>query len=279
MSNAQGVSLGVEGKVALIVGGGAGMGEQSALKLSAAGCSVVVLDVNKVAADNVVAKITANSGKATAFTGDALDSANVGDLISRIEQKVGGINILVCIVGQAHWGQFLDVSLDDFDLDHHRNLRYVFALSQAVARSIVKRSCDGAFVMISSVSGVQSAPNHSSYGAAKAGLMNLVRSMAVELAEKNIRVNAVAPGAIATPRINASFPEGQASPALRSMLQTIPMGRMGQPEDIGNAVLFLSSGLARYITGHTLLVDGGLTAGLALGTIKPDAPPPSSAAR
>jgi NAD(P)-dependent dehydrogenase (short-subunit alcohol dehydrogenase family) len=127
--------------------------------------------------------------------------------------------------------------------------------------------------MIASVSGVQSAPNHSSYGAAKAGLMNLVRSMAVELAEKDIRVNAVAPGAIATPRINASFPEGQASPALRTMLQRIPMGRMGQPEDIGNAVLFLTSGLARYITGHTLIVDGGLTAGFALGTIKPDAPP------
>ena len=273
MNNAQFVSLGLDGKVALIVGGGAGMGEQSARKLGAAGCSVVVLDVNQGAADNVVAKITANSGKATAFIGDALDCANAADLIARIEQKAGGIDILVCIIGQAHWGQFLDVSLDDFDLDHRRNLRYIFAVSQAVARSIVKRGAAGAFVMIASVSGVQSAPNHSSYGAAKAGLMNLVRSMAVELAGKNIRVNAIAPGAIATPRINASFPDGEASPALRSMLQTIPMGRMGQPEDIGNAVLFLTSGLARYITGHTLIVDGGLTAGFALGTIKPDAPP------
>jgi NAD(P)-dependent dehydrogenase (short-subunit alcohol dehydrogenase family) len=273
MNNAQLVSLGLDGKVALIVGGGAGMGEQSALKLAAAGCSVAVLDVNESAANNVVAKITANSGKAAAFVGDALDSAHVTDLIARIEQQVGGIDILVCIIGQAHWGSFLDVSLNDFDLDQHRNLRYIFALSQAVARSIVERSSGGAFVMIASVSGVQSAPNHSSYGAAKAGLMNLVRSMAVELAEKDIRVNAVAPGAIATPRINASFPEGQASPALRTMLQRIPMGRMGQPEDIGNAVLFLTSGLARYITGHTLIVDGGLTAGFALGTIKPDAPP------
>jgi len=274
MNDTQLLSLDLNGKVALIVGGGAGMGEQSALKLGAAGCSVVVADVDQRAAQNVAAKITANSGKATAFVGDALDSANVADLISRIEQQVGGIDILVCIVGQAHWSQFLDLSLADFDRDHHRNLRYVFAVSQAVARSIVKRGAKGAFVFIASVSGVQSAPNHAAYGAAKAGLMNLVRSMSVELAEKNIRVNAVAPGAIATPRILASFPEGEASPALSVMLRTIPMGRMGQPEDIGNAVLFLSSALARYITGQTLIVDGGLTAGLSLGTIKPDVTPP-----
>ena len=118
MNDTQLLSMDLNGKVALIVGGGAGMGEQSALKLGAAGCSVVVADVDERAAQNVAAKITANSGKATAFVGDALDSANVADLISRIEQQVGGIDILVCIVGQAHWSQFLDLSLADFDRDH-----------------------------------------------------------------------------------------------------------------------------------------------------------------
>jgi NAD(P)-dependent dehydrogenase (short-subunit alcohol dehydrogenase family) len=263
--------FGLNGKVALVVGGGGGMGEQSALKLGAAGCSVVVLDVDQGAADAVAAKITSESGRAIAVVGDALDAERAPDLVARIEQVAGGIDVLVCIVGQAHWGKFLDVALDDFDLDHRRNLRYAFALCQAVARSIVQRGGDGAIVLIASVSGVQSAPNHAAYGAAKAGLMNLVRTMSVELAKQKIRVNAIAPGAIATPRILASFPKGQETPAQRRMLDAIPMGRMGEPEEIANVVLFLASDLARYLTGQTVVVDGGLTAGFALGTIEPDA--------
>jgi NAD(P)-dependent dehydrogenase (short-subunit alcohol dehydrogenase family) len=263
-------TFGLDGKVALVVGGGAGMGEQSALKLGAAGCSVVVLDVDQGAADAVAAKITAASGQAQAMIGDALDAERAPELVARIEQEAGEIDVLVCIVGQAQWGAFLDLGLDDFDRDHRRNLRYVFALCQAVGRSMAKRG-GGAIVLIASVSGVQSAPNHSAYGAAKAGLMNLVRTMSVELARYGIRVNAVAPGAIATPRILSSFPKDEETPALRKILNAIPMGRMGEPEEIGNVVLFLASNLAGYVTGQTVVTDGGLTAGFALGMIEPDA--------
>jgi NAD(P)-dependent dehydrogenase (short-subunit alcohol dehydrogenase family) len=228
--------------------------------------------VDQGAADAVAAKITSASGHAIAVVGDALDAEHAPDLVARIEQAAGGIDVLVCIVGQAHWGKFLDVALNDFDLDHRRNLRYAFALCQAVARSIVRRGGNGAIILIASVSGVQSAPNHAAYGAAKAGLMNLVRTMSVELAKQKIRVNAIAPGAIATPRILASFPKGQeTTPAQQKILNAIPMGRMGEPEEIANVVLFLASDLARYVTGQTVAVDGGLTAGFALGTIEPDA--------
>jgi NAD(P)-dependent dehydrogenase (short-subunit alcohol dehydrogenase family) len=141
---------------------------------------------------------------------------------------------------------------EQWELDHRRNLRHFFFTARAVAGSLIRREKPGAIACIASVSGLQSAPHHASYGAAKAGLMNLVRTMAVEWAPHDIRVNAIAPGSIATPRI-PDTPEARE----RHRQSLIPMKRRGTTDEIGKVATFLVSDLASYVTGHTVPVDGG----------------------
>jgi NAD(P)-dependent dehydrogenase (short-subunit alcohol dehydrogenase family) len=153
---------------------------------------------------------------------------------------------------------------ETWDLDHRRNLRYFFFVAQAAANAMIKSGRCGAITAVASVSGIQSAPNHGSYGAAKAGLMNLVRTMGVELAPHSIRVNAVAPGTIKTPRLQAD-PEHAKAFAERISNSLLPARRQGEPQDIADAILFMSSDLATYVTGQTLAVDGGWTAQFLIG--------------
>jgi NAD(P)-dependent dehydrogenase (short-subunit alcohol dehydrogenase family) len=173
-------------------------------------------------------------------------------IVNKARQELGGLDRLVTIVGQAIFHPTLEVTPEQWDLDHRRNLRYVFFMAQAFANGLIKEGKPGALVCIASVSGMQAAVQHASYGAAKAGLINLVKTLGVEWAQHGIRVNAISPGSIITPRI-PDTPERQAE-TKRSM---IPMQRRGQTDDIGRAVLFLASDLAGYVTGHTLPVDGG----------------------
>ena len=121
-------------------------------------------------------------------------------MVDRAEAELGGLDLMVTVVGQAQYAPLLELTGDQWDLDHRRNLRYFFVAARAVAASLVRRKQPGVIVGITSVSGLQSAPKHAAYGAAKAGLVNLVKSMAVEWAPYGIRVNAVAPGSITTPR-------------------------------------------------------------------------------
>jgi NAD(P)-dependent dehydrogenase (short-subunit alcohol dehydrogenase family) len=244
--------LGMEGKAALVVGGGQGMGESSATFLARAGCDVAVLDVEAARAERVAGAVRDLGRKGVAVVADVLDDAQVAGAVATAERELGGLDALVSIVGQAAWNPILEMTPEQWDLDHRRNLRYFFFLARAVAQSLVRRGRPGAMVCIASVDGLQSAAHHASYGAAKAGLVNLVRTMAVEWAPHNIRVNAIAPGSIATPR----FPE---TPEFRERTRQglIPMKRRGSTDEIGKAALFLLSDLASYVTGHTLPVDGG----------------------
>jgi NAD(P)-dependent dehydrogenase (short-subunit alcohol dehydrogenase family) len=147
------------------------------------------------------------------------------------------------------------MTLDQWDFDHRRNLRYFFVAAREVAASLIRRNSPGAIACVASVDGVQGAIHHGSYGAAKAGLIHLVRTMALEWAPYNIRINAVAPGTINTPRL----PE---TPASKKFIEDslLPMKRAGAPDDIGKALLFLLSDMSSYITGQTVFVDGGWTA-------------------
>jgi 3-oxoacyl-[acyl-carrier protein] reductase len=162
---------------------------------------------------------------------------------------------MVSIVGQSAFGSALEMTPDTWDLDQRRNLRYFFVVAREVAAAMIRRGRGGAMVGIASVDGIQGSAYHASYGAAKAGLISLVKSLAVEWASKDIRVNAIAPGHIVTPRLydtNERVAYYAESP--------IPMKRRGQPVEIAKAATFLVSDLASYVSGVTLPVDGGLLA-------------------
>ena len=253
--------LGLGGKSALVVGGGQGMGESTAKFLARAGCGVAVADVVEERGDRVAGVVKELGQRSVSVVGDVLDDGQVKGIVERAEKGLGGLDVLVTIVGRASWNPILDMTPEQWELDHRRNLRYFFFIAREVARSMIDRGKPGAMVCIASVSGLQSAPSHASYGAAKAGLMNLVRTMAVEWAPHNIRVNAIAPGGIVTPRI----PETPET-IERSKRGLVPMKRRGTTDEIGKAALFLASDLASYVTGHTLPVDGGWMAAFLSGT-------------
>ena len=258
--------LQLEGKSVLVVGGGQGVGESTAKLLARAGCRVAIADVVQERAERVAAAVANLGQPSTSIVGNVLEEGQANDVIERAERELGGLDALVTTIGQASFNPLLDMTPEQWEHDHSKNLRYFFFTARAVARSLIARGKPGSMVCITSVGGMQSAPNHAAYGAAKAGLMNLVRTMAVEWAPHDIRVNAIAPGSIATPRIPAT-PER----VERTQKSLIPAKRLGTTDEVGKAALFLLSNLASYVTGHTLLVDGGWMAAYLLGT--PPIPP------
>ncbi len=258
--------LQLEGKSVLVVGGGQGIGESTAKLLARVGCRIAVVDVVQERADRVAAAVAELGQPATSIVGNVLKDGQAKDVVERAERDLGGLDALVTTIGQASFNSILDMTPEEWDRDHRRNLRHFFFTAQAVARSLISRGKSGSMVCISSVGGMQSTPNHASYGAAKAGLIHLVRTMAVEWAPHNIRVNAVAPGSITTPRIPATQERVE-----RTQRSLIPTKRLGTSDEVGKAALFLLSDLASYVTGHTLLVDGGWMAAYLLGI--PHIPP------
>ena len=255
--------FGLQDKVVAVIGGGLGMGQASCEALASVGARACVIDIDPERADNVAAKIRAAGGQAEAFTADVLANDGPASCAAAVVERCGRIDGLVTIVGQAKFGPFLDMTREDWELDHRRNLAYFAFCAQAFARQMVAQGDGGAITAIASVSGTQSAPNHAAYGAAKAGLINLVRSMAVELAPHGIRVNAISPGSIRTPRLS--------SPEMAKVIaeSLVPFKRQGRTDEIASAVLFLTSQMASYVTGHNLCVDGGFMAQYILGELKP----------
>ena len=255
--------LGLEGKVALVVGGGFGMGETSALGLARAGCHVGIVDISEERAMQVVEQIRALGGQAMPIAVDVLDVASAASAIAGLEREFGSIDVLVTIVGQAEIVPVLEITPEQWDHEFSRNLRYVFFWAQAAAQAMVRAGRGGSITAVGSVAGMNSGPGHAAYAAAKAGLINLVRSMAVELAPHDIRVNVVAPGVIKTPRIAVGQDFAAWDALIRNSL--IPQRRMGETKEVADAILFLSSDMATYVTGATLAVDGGFTAQWILG--------------
>jgi NAD(P)-dependent dehydrogenase (short-subunit alcohol dehydrogenase family) len=165
------------------------------------------------------------------------------------------MSIAVDVIGETRWGRTVELGDTEWDESFDLVLRHFFNLARVVGPHFAEHG-GGSIVAIASVSGLRSAPLHGAYGAAKAGLMSLVRTLAVELARDKVRVNAVAPGSVLTPRVAALMDDERRAASAAS----VPLGRMATPADIANAVTFLASDLASYITGQTLVVDGGATA-------------------
>lgn len=244
--------LGMAGKKVLIIGGGQGMGEATARHVSRAGADVALVDLVAERADAVAAMVRQNGTRAVTVIGDVLQDAEIPRIVAEAEAGLGGIDAMVSIVGAAAWGSLLETSAEAWDQQMALNLRYFFLTAKAVAQGMIQRGGGGVILGIASVDGQRASPMRGAYGAAKAGLISLVQTMAVEWAPHGIRANAIAPGHIVTPRLYDT-PHRQEAYG-RSL---IPMRRRGTIEEIGKAALFLVSALASYVNGTVLDVDGG----------------------
>jgi NAD(P)-dependent dehydrogenase (short-subunit alcohol dehydrogenase family) len=256
--------FGLAGKGALVVGGGRGIGLASAQLLSAAGASVAILDVDTARAQTVSNRFTELGRRSVAITADVLDGDQVQNAVRTAASELGRLDVLVHVVGMAVWAPLTEMRPDDFDLDLTRNMRYVVRSSAEFARLPGQATKGRAIVNIASIAGITASVNHGAYGAAKAALMSLTKTMAVEWGPLGIRVNSIAPGTIAT---DGHVVEPSVA-ALRS--RAIPLRRVGVQEDIGKAVLFLASDLAGYVTGQTLVVDGGILCRTPLPGVDPE---------
>lgn len=247
--------FGMQGRRVLIVGGGQGMGEATARLLASLGADIALLDLEIERAERVKAEVEALGVVVFAVQADVTDEASLTAAMAKVEREFGPVDGLVTIIGMAAWAPITDLTTDVWDQDHNRNLRYVFIAAREFARGLIARGAPGSLVTIASVDGIRSAQNHASYGAAKAGLLNLVRTMAQEWAPHGIRANCVAPGGIVTPRIPLGDPAKEAEGMAR-----VPMKRRGTTDEIARAVTFFLSDMATYVTGQTLAVDGGYLA-------------------
>ena len=242
------VDLGLSGKRALVAGAGRGIGRATALLLAEAGARVGCMEIDEGRRAAIVKEVEAAGAEAV----DLRQRADVEAAVASTVGAFGGIDVAIDIAGEARWNPVLEQTDADWEQSFALVLRHVFFLFQAAgARMVEERG--GALVAVASVSGLFAAPFHAAYGAAKAGLISLVKTFAIELAPKGVRVNAVAPGAIKTPRVLAATTEERREASARS----IPLGRMGEPEEIAKVATFLASDLASYVTGQTVVADGG----------------------
>ncbi len=241
------------GKVALVTGGSRGIGRAIAVTLAKHGADVAINYAgNTAAAEAVKAEIEAMGRKALLCQCSVADSEAVASMVKNVVKELGRLDILVNNAGITRDGLIMRMKDDDWDAVLATNLKGVFNCSKAVMRPMMKQK-GGKIVNMASVVGEMGNAGQANYAAAKAGVIGLTKSLAKEVASREITVNAVAPGFIATDMTSVLTDEQKTE-----MEKTIPLGRQGLPQDVANAVLFLVSEDAAYITGQVLNVDGGM---------------------
>jgi 3-oxoacyl-[acyl-carrier protein] reductase len=243
----------LKGEIALVTGASRGIGRSIALALAKQGAEVIVNYVsNKEKAEAVVDEIKKLGGTASAVKFDVSNVTETQEAISALLKEKKSIGILVNNAGIVRDGLMMRYSSEDWDAVLATNLRGAFTVSQALVRSMMKDR-KGSIIHLSSIVGIMGNPGQAAYCAAKAGVIGLTKSMAKELAARNIRVNAVAPGFIDTDMTHELTPDQK-----EQMLKAIPLGRTGTPEEIAQAVVYLASPASSYVTGQVLVVDGGM---------------------
>ena len=247
--------ISVEGKVAIVSGGSRGIGEAIARTLAENGAKVVVASRKIEGVSAVAASIGADRAHAVA--------AHIGkeaDCVRLVEESVrhfGKVDILVNNAAtNPYFGPMIDIDEGAWDKTFEVNLKGYLWLSREVARHLRGRDAPGSIVNISSVTGLEAAPFQGVYGMTKAAILSMTKTFAFELAANKIRVNAIAPGFIET-RFSSAIVKNEALSA--EVLRKTPLGRVGMPEEIAGGALYLASDAASFLTGHTLVIDGGMT--------------------
>ncbi|MFL5991802.1 MAG: SDR family NAD(P)-dependent oxidoreductase [Rubrobacteraceae bacterium] len=244
----------------LITGAGIGIGAATARALANAGCRVIVTDILEEEGRSIASGIESGGGEAEYRHLDVTDTKEVDSVVSGVQEQYGPLHTVVANAGIAHRIPLTELTDEKWDHTHDVDLKGVMRVCRAAAPAM-REAGRGSMIAVSSIMGVAYGwDEHVQYSAAKAGVVGFVRGLAVELARDGVRVNGIAPGYIRTAQAlseeHSLGPEG-----LEQAAEFIPMGRVGEPDDIADVIVFLASEAARYITGQVLVVDGGLLVG------------------
>lgn len=239
-------------KIALVTGGGQGIGKAISMRLAKEGANIAVCDINLEIAQNCAKELESLGVKAAAFETNVSDLKSAEETVNKVIDNFGRVDILVNNAGVTRDTLLMRMKEEEWDLVLSVNLKGTFNFTKAIVRPMMKQQ-SGAIVNVASVIGLMGNAGQGNYAASKAGVIGFTKSIAKEVASRNIRVNAVAPGFIAT-AMTDKLPED----IRNKMLENIPLGRFGEPEDVADVILFLASDLSRYVTGTVVNISGGL---------------------
>jgi NAD(P)-dependent dehydrogenase (short-subunit alcohol dehydrogenase family) len=249
-----------DGRVALVTGGGSGIGSAVARRFARVGAAVMVADINGLQAEAVAAAIDREGGRATSLRVDVSDAPQVQSAVDRTQTEFGGLDILVTCAGILDFGSVVEMDLERWNRVIGVNLTGTFLCARAAIPAMIERG-GGAIVTFSSSTGPHdAAPGLAAYVASKGGVAMLTKCLALDHADIGIRANTIAPGPTATPMLRNVM----TADALAAFGQAMPIGRMAEPEEIAAVALFLASDEASYVTGAVIPVDGGQTANIGM---------------
>jgi len=245
------------GQVALITGGASGIGQGIAMGMAEFGADIVIADIDGAAGEQTARRICEMGRRALSVPTDVTDGDQIQAAVERTGTAFGRLDILVNNAGGSRPAPFVKLSDRSIRRQIDINLTNLFIATHAAARAMIAAERGGSIINISSIEGLRAAPGFSVYAACKAGMVSFTKTMALELAEHKIRVNAIAPDFVPTAGIQRMNPEVMSDAQIKARRRYIPLGRDGNLEDCAAASIFLSSKMASYITGTTLSVDGG----------------------
>ena len=245
------------GKVALVTGGGAGIGLGIALGLAEFGADVAILDIDEAAATSAADALRAKGRRALVITGDVRDRTGNRAAVDRVVAELGALDTLVNNAGGTRPIPLVRITDQQADKQVDLNLNSLVSLTQAAANAMITAGKGGSIINVASIEGMRAAPFYAVYAACKAGMLNFTRTAAVELAEHGIRVNAIAPDLVPTEAMLRFAPQMASEEGRAAQGRYIPLGRAGTLDDCAGTAVFLASGLSGYVTGVTINVDGG----------------------